>query len=441
MSSGTSNGASSAAGKSANPPLPLYYRGIPKDLGKKREPAPRYTPKLDKFGTNLLESINRKQKAAKEKRLAQEKAKARAEQEERKRKEEERRLNNEEVARKLIAKSNGSGSRSRRSSFESTKRGTSKSAISKRRITSSSRGKRRKRRSGDSDSEEDRILPMEGMEIVTRKKKPVVNPKTRNTSDYSDLFGADYLVGADVEATRALARTSKAETQRIRAAEEEKKAERERIRERGAEFDRMKLRMERNGELKTKAGREKLRRLRDQFQSEEYESVSISNSTSGSKVPKTKKARKEAETASIASRKAALKARLDAMVSQPEYAKFDAKADNRRPYSSGSQPRKRKRTYSDDEYDSYEEERRRPPLKKAKKKRPIYSDSEDDDIDDSDAGGGGRFLTDFAELEEEEELSRKIGALEDKRELKAESKRRRIKAARRKAAGFDSDDD
>lgn len=442
----SSSGNAGAGGPSGNPPLPLYYRGIPKDLGKKREPAPRYTPKLDKFGANLLQNINRKQREAKEKRLAQEKARARAQEEETKRKEEEIRLQNEQVARQIIAKSSGA-SRSRRPSLGSSRNSISRNGkpstgIAKRRSSITSRGKRRKSKGGNSDSEDDAIIPMKGMEVVTRKKKPVAAPKIRNTSDYSDLFGADYLVGADVEATRELAKTSKAETERVRAAERERKAERERARKRGDEFDKIKQKMERSGELKTKAGREKFRRLRDEFQSEDYVSVSINNSTLGPKKAKTKKAQKEAEEVSLASRKAALKARLEAMVAKPDFEKFESKSSNRQPSSSRNQrPLKRSRVYSDDEYDSYEEERRRRPTKKPKK-RPVYEDTDEDDVSDSDDGRGGKqFFTDFAELEEEEELSRKIGALEDKRELKAEAKRRREKAARRRAAGLDSDDD
>ncbi len=436
-----SNSSGGAPGSSGNPPLPLYYQGIPKDLGKKREPAPRYTPKLDKFGMNLLNNINRKQKAAREKRIAEERARARAAEEASRQKEEEIRLEKEQAARALIAKSTNSQRSRGRSSFESLKNDKSRSVITKRRASAPARGRRRKSKKGDSDDDEPRIIPMKGMEIVTRKKKQVVNPKIRNTSDYSDLFGDDYLVGADVEATRALAKTSKAETERVRAAEEQRKMEREKARKRGEEFDRMKMQMERSGELKTKAGREKLRRLRDQFQSEDYESVSINNSTAVAKAPKTKKARQIAEAASIASKKAALKARLQKMVAEPEFAKFESKADGRRPASSASQrPRKRSRVYSDDEYDSYEDdEPRRRPAKKLKKKRPVYEDTDEDDESDSDRGG--RFLTDFAELEEEEELSRRIGELEDKRELKAEAKRKREKAARRRAAGLDSDDD
>lgn len=466
-----SQGGPSGAGGSQN-----RVRGLP----PKRTMTPRgMTNRLDAFGANLLSHLNKRKEEARQAKERDVALVQRAEREREERQQEERRQALVARADSFIHKSRASSTRParRRSGNASTVAGR---AVSERRTNvagvSKTRGGARTKRRARPVDDDDEVLrkPMAGMEYVVRKRQ-TKEPELRNTSDYSDLFGADYLVGAEVPATKELAKTSKEDTERFRRANEEKRRHREKSKEELEKFHRFQQNMEKSGELRTKKGREKLKRIREKLQDKSYQSVNapvsvfaktaVANGSSPG--PSSRAApppvsritaavkKKDAENR-LRKENAAKKAQLLASLSMappPVDSPISRGAgsyrrpppvERRRRDSDRGPPRsamKRKRTArsDDSDYESSEEERKPVRKKPAPPRARVYSDSDSDgDASDSSGGdAGGLFMSSFADVEEEELRSAAIGRLEDKRERELEMSRKKDKMARKKALGLD----
>ena len=301
-------------------------------------------------------------------------------------------------------------------------------------------------------------------------KEPMRIQRKSVSYDYSDMFGKEYLKGANFTVTReAVKETRRMEKQReqekIMVKENWKKTEEERqIREK-LERERKKKRKQllaqgkRGGELKKgldELGKEKTRSVKgtavakqlEQDPQEEQRAIMKARlhqrilKTVGNGVAVEGKAvkesmsvsvRKETGASSISKRPSSVEKRKrprpkprqggysdtereDNEDEDSELDDFivDDEGDDDRGYKGGN-GRKRKRERDFRNYRSDEEE-----------------DDDDDDFDDDDDSDDDGFETGFAALEAEEERSRKLAAKEDRRETNLERKRKLEKEARRR---------
>ncbi len=162
------------------------------------QPAP---PPMDAFSSSILSRINAKQKEARADAMKNEKKKRAAARAAAAKAEQERKEKAASEAAKLLAKS-ATPSRSR-----AKKRASG---------SGSAAGPARKRKRRVAEEEPERTQPLPGMEFVARVARPKMSEQSKS-SDYSDMFGPEYLIGADVEAVTNLAKGSAEETARCAA--------------------------------------------------------------------------------------------------------------------------------------------------------------------------------------------------------------------------------
>lgn len=315
--------------------------------------------------------------------------------------------------------------------------------------------------------------PLDGMEFVERrdKKKEI---KVPHTSDYSDLFGDDYLVGIDLKCVKKMKEESaKATKEAQKIIAEQKALKQKRLRE-AEELSKMSEEMKRRG-LKEKHQNEwrlkatekdwiavdvptsaltprERAKLKTTASSSSQASGVGSSTSAGVRVTKAKKAQFDA--ADIARKKAALRqcvlaATGGSPAAKPRRARSPSSSPERRPTPS----RKRRRTLEDDRraperrsYDDRRTERRPRDDRRSDRrsyddweaKKPRYEDRNrgynseewDDDVDDDD-DDSEEDLFGIEALDREEERSARLAAEEDKRERKLELQRKKEKERRR----------
>lgn len=337
------------------------------------------------------------------------------------------------------------------------------------------RGRRRKSAPAPDSYVEPASTALPDLEFVApvRRAKKIT---PRVTSDYSDMFGPEYLiVGAEVAAVKAAAKGSSEESAAIRREEAEKKKRRREYVEKLEKFERVERMMREKGELDSRKGKEKLRKLRERVHASEWvkveEPVSAFESVAPSRRPprlpaagarkggadaragasvhvsSTAPPRARTLAAQNKQRKSALLARLG--ISKEEEAaparhsrdvngargSGDRRAAARsraREEEMRARARARKRArdvYSDEESEERDRRpaRRRAPEKRRRLSREVSDSESEYESESDDVGGGGMFESSFADIEEEEARSAALGKLEDKRELQKEKKRKEAK--------------
>lgn len=309
-----------------------------------------------------------------------------------------------------------------------------------------------------------------GMEFVERRerKKEI---KVPHTSDYSDLFGDDYLVGIDLKCVSKMKEESAKATKEAQKIISEKKALKEKRMREAEEATKISEEMKRRG-LKEKHRNEwrlkttekdwvavavptssltphEKAKLKATGSSSQGSAVGSPNDGSGArKVSKAK--RVDLDAAEIARKKAALRENIlnatrTAPASKPRRARSPSSSPERRPVASSKRKRvmEPERRLLGSERRSYGDQDRRSARRSYEargSKRPRYEDrhhgynseewddefDDDDDDDDSDED-----LFGIEALEREEERSARLGALEDKRERQNELRRKKEKERKR----------
>lgn len=312
--------------------------------------------------------------------------------------------------------------------------------------------------------------PMPGMEFVERRerKKEI---KVPHTSDYSDLFGDEYLVGIDLKCVSKMKEESAKATKEAQKIIAEKKALREKRMREAEENTKFSEEMKRRG-LKDKHRNEwRLKATEKDWVAVEVPTDALpprekaklkavgssqgsaaGPATDGSGAAKVNKAKKvEFDAAEIARKKAALRenvlnatATRAAPSSRPRRARSPSSSPERRPVASS----KRKRVVEPERRSlvsnrrSHEDQPRRPERRSNEarvSKRSRYEDRHrgynseewDDDFEDDEDEDSDEDLFGIEALEREEERSARLGALEDKRERQKELRRKKEKERKR----------
>lgn len=410
---------------------------------------------MDAFGAQLLSKFKARQSAAREdakRKAAQAKAAAEKEREER---DVAKRQMAQEEAQRMLKKGTRSPLRrtlgKRRPASVDTALSPSKRARAD--IEASSRKKSVKRAPPQPKKPDyDPLKPLPGMEFVVRKAKSK-DVSIPHTSDYSDMFGDEYLLGADIKLNADMVQASAeatAESQRL-------------LNERKEKLKRIRQESEHRAELvnKGKLAPSKAKKKWNPSESDEWVAVdnplvasredpSLKKTQDLATAPKVvSRATKASEAAQLAAemekRRQALRERVlkltgggAASDSKPADVKRKPSPRKRQllpPKRPPKRPERRSRDLSDseseDDYRRADAKRRRVSTDRGSSRirRPdVCSDAEEQSDDDSD----GSFDNDFESLMAEEAESARIGRLDDKREREKELRRKKEKEERRR---------
>lgn len=424
---------------------------------------------MNPYSAGLLARLGQSTKAAREQKRKKELEEQKQRIQETKRKEEESRNKMRMEVEKMVRRNSAIGRIRKATTPKNRNRAGSSSAQGGRRVRSTAPTeeddpfkpkKLPKRASGPPK-------PMPGMEFVVRKtkKKEIRVP---HPSDYSDMFGKEYLLGIDLKVTSDMAKESAEATAEAQHILKEKKELADRLSKQAKENVNKERDMMKKGILngKTRDSRRIEASSKDWVavntpvkSADQAKAVDLVSKAASYEKGSSGKARESATPGIVGNYKERgrlLKERLLAMGGGPkpvakstkpvERARHqDSDSDvsperSRRSVASRPSPKrmapKRRRCDFDDE-PKYEPKRARRPVERGYNSDE-WSDDNDND-NDKDDEGSEEDLYGIEALDREEERSRRLGALEDKRERQREIKRKLEKERRRKAyEGSDS---
>lgn len=316
--------------------------------------------------------------------------------------------------------------------------------------------------------------PMKGMQFVERrdKKKEINVP---HTSDYSDLFGDDYLVGIDLKCVTKMKEESAKAAKEAEKIHAEHEAQRQKRLKEAEEIAREAAEMKRRGVNQKETNMWRLKATEKDWVAVDIPTNALTPSerahlkgssssaqpsrlgvASNSGITKVSKAKREAiGAAEMAKKKAALRQSILAATGGAKPARTNrvrsvSSSPERRPMPSGKRKRAldddrrsldrrsgdrrpaERRLVSDRKNDRYARDDRRPKKPRYDDRNMGYnSDEWGDELDGDDDDDDEEDLFGIEALDREEEESARLAAIEDRRELRLEAQRRKEKKRRR----------
>lgn len=431
------------------------------------------------FQDSLLSRFNAKTRKAQQKQTKQIEAAAASQREEKRQKEEQFKIKEKEALDKIVERNSFLGKLVRHTTTRSRSSRISSRSTSGNHTSSSTtrRGKRLTVSSKRKEESDGPPRPLPGMEFVvrkTRKKKTHVP----HSSDYSDMFGSQYLQGAELPVTKNMVKDSAKALEENKKIHAEKKENVKRAQRQAAEDARRAADLKKRGLL---TARER-KRLQTEASSRDW--VAVDAPVAVGKMGKAQVKQLSSESSVLRRVVAetagdrAVKKVLDARVVRQKQKELLERIKNlgggggsaKTSASAGSgEVRKKKRARVEDDYEEEEEyERRRAvkvqrkrredrqmrgkyegdrsgrtgPFNHREKERPRvggrsapaergYNSEEWSDGADDNDGDDGEDLFDISALDREEERTEKAAKFEDRREFLDDKKRRKEKERRR----------